>query len=165
MRKTHPGLSQCHPIRASKTVLPHGGDYISLASVARKHGQRRGSNLEIISERRKGKPRAWVSGSQIATKMLWLPIPTWKSSRCDNSQSAHLCLDLNQTNTDSENFLHSKRKRATGSSKLTKDLTIANLFHPADTLVSLHWWAVGQSFKADKMCHVVRTTDMSTHRW
>lgn len=64
-----------------------------------------------------------------------------------------------------KNFLPTKRRRATGSSELTKDLTIANPFYPADSRDSLHRWAVGQSFKADKLRHVARTTDVSTHKW
>lgn len=113
----------------------------SVGSNTRQHGQRRGNHLEIIFQRRKGKPRAWVPGSQTCTRKLWVLIPTAKASCCDSIQSSALCLDLNQADTDGEkNILYSKRKGATGS-KITKDLTITNLFYHADSQVSLHWWA------------------------
>lgn len=96
---------------------------------AGKHGQRKGSNLEIIFQRRKGKCKAWVPGSQTTTRKLWLPIPSVKASHCDSIQSSPLCLDLNQTNTDGKkNFVRFQRKGTTGSSKLTRTWLLPILF-------------------------------------
>lgn len=93
----------------------------SVGSEARKHSQRRGSNLEIIFQRRKGKPRTWVPGSQTTSRKFWLPIPTAAASHCDSTQSSLLHFDLNPSNTDGEkNFLCSKRNEPQASQNLLR---------------------------------------------
>lgn len=61
-----------------KSVLTQSVFQQSVGSKVRTRGQRRGSNLNIILQRRIGKTRKWLPGSQTTIRELWLPIPTVK---------------------------------------------------------------------------------------
>lgn len=134
-----------------------------MGSEARKHGQRRGSNLQVIFQRRKGKPSAREPGSQTTTGKLWLPIPTATASHCNDTQS-FMYFDLNSPNTDGENFLDSKRNEPQAPQNLLRTWLLPICF----ILQILRFCCISRQWaKASKQMSYVMLPEphVSSHKW
>lgn len=96
VRKTHSSLSQCHPIFASKTVIPHRRDYNNLWAVRQtsmvRGGKQPGDNFPKEKRQTQSMTTRKANDYYEAVAAILLTM----------TASSSLCLDLNQTNRDGE---------------------------------------------------------------